>query len=63
MTIMNPSRKRRAFLTGLGSLMDLSGQTTYRQAQKLLPPAARTNINQQLLRASAQTSLEKTQFS
>ncbi|GAB6953169.1 hypothetical protein JCM12107_21500 [Corynebacterium simulans] len=63
MTTLNPRKKRRAFLTGLGSVLDLNGQTTYRRAQKLLPtPAPRRNMNEALLLASAQMSLEKTGF-
>lgn len=61
MTTLNPRKKRRAFLTGLGSILDLNGQTTYRRAQKLLPPPApQRNMNEELLLASAQMSSEKT---
>ncbi|WP_297008862.1 hypothetical protein [uncultured Corynebacterium sp.] len=35
---MTTGAKKRAFLTGAGSLMDLSGKTTYRRAQKMMPP-------------------------
>ncbi|WP_291473773.1 hypothetical protein [Corynebacterium sp.] len=52
MTIQNRSMatgtKRRAFLTGVGSLMDLSGKTTYRQAQKMMPPPKKPMTRGQL---------------
>ena len=35
---MSVGAKRKAFLTGAGSLMDLSGKTTYRRVQKMMPP-------------------------
>ena len=31
MTTLNPRKKRRAFLTGLGSVLDIGGQTTFRR--------------------------------
>jgi len=31
MTTLNPRKKRRAFLTGLGSVLDINGQTTFRR--------------------------------
>lgn len=37
MSILNPSTKSRAFLTGFGSLIDIRGDSTYRRMQKLTP--------------------------
>ncbi|WP_168160736.1 hypothetical protein [Corynebacterium sp. HMSC08A12] len=63
MTTTNPS-KRRAFLTGVGSILDLQGAATYRRMQSLMPPPApRTSLNAVLVRASALSSSETTLFS
>ena len=40
MTLMNP-HQRKAFLTGIGSILDLQGTTTYNRIQKLMPPPAK----------------------
>lgn len=62
MTTMNPRIKRRAFRTGLSSVLDIGGQTTFRRAQKLLPPpTTRRSLNETLLLASAQMSSRTTQ--
>ena len=39
MMLMSPYR-RKAFLTGIRSVLDLQGTATYTQMQKLMPPPA-----------------------
>ncbi|MEJ6549651.1 hypothetical protein PQI66_08855 [Corynebacterium sp. USCH3] len=46
MSILNPSTKRRAFLTGVGSLIDMRGDTTYRRMQKLTPSTSSRDFPQ-----------------
>ncbi|MCZ9305305.1 hypothetical protein ACN4DW_05545 [Corynebacterium macclintockiae] len=45
MTTTNPS-KRRAFLTGVGSILDLQGAATYRRMQSLMPPPSAEDFPQ-----------------
>lgn len=53
MTRKNPRKTRRGLLTGVGSLFDLEGSTTYRRMQEMMPPPPpRRSINQILVDAS-----------
>lgn len=54
MTTMNPSKKRRAFLMGVGSILDLRGVATYRRMQALMPPPTPRRTFQQASRATGQ---------
>ncbi|GEM_PF-2324274 len=49
----NRKTKRRALLTGVGSLMDLQGETTYRRVQSMMPPPKRAVTVDQLARMVA----------
>lgn len=40
--------KHRAYLTGIGSLMDLEGTTTYRNVQSMMPPPKKPVTVEQL---------------
>ncbi|WP_297006468.1 hypothetical protein [uncultured Corynebacterium sp.] len=52
------SSNRRAFLTGVGSLLDLQGETTYRRMQEMMPAPKKTSVNQIFVRAGNRLSLE-----
>ena len=56
MMLMSPYR-RKAFLTGIRSVLDLQGTATYTQMQKLMPPPANPQpAGLMLLRASMKMS-------
>ena len=44
--------RRRAFLLGVGSLMDLRGEATYREMREMMPEPEPSNLNTSLLRAT-----------
>lgn len=48
--------KVKEFLTGMGSLLDLRGETTYRRVEMMLPPPTQPKQPGEIfLNASAQT--------
>lgn len=52
---VNDQLKRKAFQAGLVSLIDLTGETSYRQMQAILPPPRRTSSAQMLMQARIRT--------
>lgn len=57
MMLMSPYR-RKAFLTGIRSVLDLQGTATYTQMQKLMPPPANPQpAGLMFLRASMKMSI------
>ena len=43
---MSIQMKRRALMTGIGSLLDLRGAATYQRMQVITPPAPRRTLSQ-----------------
>lgn len=54
MKIPKPSPSVKAFLTGMGSIIDLRGEETYRRMQELTPSAPRRTFQE----VSAETALQ-----